>query len=214
MDAKSTTDLQTSYDTVAAEYVANIYDELQHKPLDRELLDRFAADVQRLGRVCDLGCGPGHVGRYLHDRGVEVFGLDISAGMLEHARKLNPSMEFMQGNMLSLDLADDSLGGIVAFYSIIHIPREEVTAALKELKRVLLPGGQLFLAFHVGDEILHRDELWDRKVSLDFYFFRTVEMTGYLEESGFQVTDVFEREPYQDVEHPSRRAYIFTHKPG
>ena len=46
---------QTSYDRVADEYVRRIADELQHKPLDRQLLDRFAADVRDVGLACDMG---------------------------------------------------------------------------------------------------------------------------------------------------------------
>jgi trans-aconitate methyltransferase len=60
------TDVRTSYDRVADEYVARIYGELQHKPFDREMLDRFAARVKPHGLICDLGCGPGHVARYLY----------------------------------------------------------------------------------------------------------------------------------------------------
>ncbi len=63
-------DVELSYDQVATEYVHRISGGLEHKPLDRQLLDRFAARVQELGSVCDLGCGPGHVARYLHERGV------------------------------------------------------------------------------------------------------------------------------------------------
>ena len=59
------TAVQTSYDRVAEEYVARLFGELEHQPLDRQLLDRFAARVQVIGTACDLGCGPGHVARYL-----------------------------------------------------------------------------------------------------------------------------------------------------
>jgi hypothetical protein len=70
MDAKTPSDYQSSYDRVADEYVRQIFDELQHKPFDRELLDRFAASVRDAGLACDMGCGPGHVARYLHEHGV------------------------------------------------------------------------------------------------------------------------------------------------
>src|SRR5947209_6208129 len=58
-------EVQSSYDRIAGEYVERIYEELQHKPLDRMLLDRFAARVRKTGTACDIGCGPGHVARYL-----------------------------------------------------------------------------------------------------------------------------------------------------
>ena len=119
-------EVRGSYDQVAGEYVARIFHELEHKPLDRELLDRFAGEVRDLGIVCDLGCGPGHVARYLHKRGVHVMGIDLSPRMVEQARQLNEGIEFQQGDMSSLDVEDEAWGGIAAFYSIVHIPRAEV----------------------------------------------------------------------------------------
>jgi 2-polyprenyl-3-methyl-5-hydroxy-6-metoxy-1,4-benzoquinol methylase len=74
--------VRMSYDTIAAEYARRIYAELKDKPFDREWLDGFAERVRAIGQVCDLGCGPGHVARYLRDRGVHVFGLDLSPVML------------------------------------------------------------------------------------------------------------------------------------
>ncbi len=210
---ESLIELQNSYDEVAEEYVARIFHELEHKPLDRELLDRFAANVCDLGPVCDIGCGPGHVTQYLQERGVNVFGIDLSPRMVEQARQLNPGIVFKQGNMLALDVDAEAWGGIVAFYSIIHIPRDNMIAALQELKHVLRPQGLLLLAFHVGQETLHREELWGKKVSLDFLFFERDEMEGYLKSAGFEIEDVIERPPYEGVEYQSRRAYIFTRKP-
>jgi SAM-dependent methyltransferase len=213
MDQQDTLDLQMSYDRVAHEYVRRIYDELKDKPLDRRLLDRFAAGVRGLGPACDIGCGPGQVARYLHDRGVDVCGIDLSPGMVEQARRLNPGIEFRQGNMLSLDVEDEAWGGIAAFYSIIHVPREDIVRALRELRRALRPGGRLLLAFHVGQEIIHLHEWWGEKVSADFVFFLPDEMAGYLNAADFEVEEVIEREPYPEVEHPSRRAYMFARKP-
>jgi SAM-dependent methyltransferase len=205
--------VRASYDRLAAEYARRIYGELRHKPLDRELLDRFAERVRGRGAVCDLGCGPGQVARYLHERGVPAVGVDLSPGMVEQARRLNPGVEFRQGDLRALDGEDGAWAGIAAFYSIIHVPRAEVTAALRGLRRTLRPGGVLLLAFHVGDEVVHLDELWGEPVSVDFVFFRPAEMAGYLEEAGFLVEEVIERDPYPDVEHPSRRAYVFASRP-
>jgi SAM-dependent methyltransferase len=213
MTEQAFNDVEGSYDRVAAEYSARIFGELEHKPLDRQLLLRFAERVQGIGPVCDLGCGPGHVARYLHERGVQVIGIDLSSVMVEQARRLNPGIEFRRGNMLSLDIEDGAWGGIAAFYSIIHVPRTEIAVALAEIKRVLRPCGVLLLAFHVGDQTVHLDEWWGQPVSLDFRFFRPEEMADFLRRAGFEVEEIVEREPYPDVEHPSRRAYIFARKP-
>ncbi|MGH9933015.1 MAG: class I SAM-dependent methyltransferase, partial [Pyrinomonadaceae bacterium] len=141
MDERDTPNLQASYDRVAKEYVERIFNELDDKPLDRSLLDRFAERVKDKGPACDLGCGPGHVARYLKNNDIEVFGIDLSDGMVQQARTMNPDIDFHQGDMMALELADQTLSGIAAFYSIIHIPRHAVVDALIEMKRVLQVGG-------------------------------------------------------------------------
>jgi SAM-dependent methyltransferase len=214
MDAAHHSDCQASYDSVADEYVRRIFDELQHKPLDRQLLDRFADSVRDVGSACDMGCGPGHIARYLHERGVQVCGVDLSQGMVEQARRLTPEVEFRQGDMTALDAADGAWAGIAAFYSIIHITREEMPQALGELRRVLRPGGLLLLAFHIGEQTIHLDEWWGQTVSVDFFFFRPEEVAAWVRAEGFEIEEMIERDPYPDVEHPSRRAYIFARKPS
>jgi SAM-dependent methyltransferase len=214
MDQQQLDNLQASYDTVAQEYAQRIFDELQYKPLDRQLLDRLAASVPEGGIICDMGCGPGQVARYLHEHGALAIGVDLSAQMIEQARQLNPGLEFRQGNMLALDVEDEAWAGIAAFYSIIHIPREEVVATLLELKRVLQPGGWLLVAFHLGTEVLHVEEWWDQSVSVDFVYFQAPEMQAYLQAAGFLIEDLIERPPYPDVEHQSHRAYILARKPA
>ena len=212
MDARRE-DCLASYDSVADEYVQRIFDELRHKPLDRQLLDRFADAVREVGPACDLGCGPGQVAQYLHERGVQVTGIDLSPAMVERARRLVPGVEFRRGDMTALDLQDGTLAGIAAFYSIIHIPREDHVRTLTELRRILRPGGLLLLVFHIGDSTIHLDEWWGRKVSVDFHFFPTADIAVHLRTAGLTIEEIFERDPYPDVEYQSRRAYIFARKP-
>ena len=149
---------QTSYDAVAPEYAERFKDEMDDKPFDRDCLDRLASEVGDLGAICDLGCGPGQIARYLHRKGVKALGVDLSPKMIAEAQRLNPEIPFHQGDMLSLPDEDNSWGGIAAFYCIIHIPRGQVVDALHEMKRVLKPGGQLLITFHIGTEIKHSDE--------------------------------------------------------
>ena len=203
--------IQKSYDTVAREYADEIYEELAGKPFDREVLERFAERVRGRGRVCDLGCGPAQIARYLRDRGVDAFGLDLSGGMLRQAQRLNPDLQWVQSSMLALGIGSETLGGIAAFYSIIHIPRPQVVAALAELRRVLRTGGSLLITFHLGSEDSHHEEMFGRRVNLDVAFFTTAEMRGYLQAAGLQVEEAKEREPYApEVEYQSRRGYILA----
>jgi SAM-dependent methyltransferase len=214
MDTHSQRNYRTSYDLVADEYVRRIFDELQHKPLDRQLLDRFADSVRGVGPACELGCGPGHVARYLHEQGVDVCGIDLSPAMVEQARRLTPAVEFRQGDMLALDAADGTWAGIAAFYSIIHISRGDLPQAFVEFYRVLRPGGRLLVTFHIGDETVHLDEWWGHKVCVDFFFFRSDEIAQHLCKAGFEIEEIIERDPYAEVEHQSRRSYIFARRPA
>lgn len=201
---------QSSYDAVAAEYADRIYDELRHKPLDCELLQRFTETVAPEGLVCDLGCGPGHVARHLQGLGLRVCGVDLSPGMVHLARQRNPGIEFEQGDLTALDVPEGHFAGVVAFYSLIHIVPAEMPEALREIHRILSPGGLLLAAFHLGTETLHLTEWWGHAVRVDFHFHPTDDMSRWLRGAGFEVLDIIERDPYPGVEHASRRAYVFA----
>jgi SAM-dependent methyltransferase len=204
---ESKSDLQSGYDRIAEDYATEFFEELKRKPFDCRLLDEFAESVREAGVVCELGCGPGQVARYLKDRGVDMRGVDLSVEMVRVAGRLNPDIPFSEGDMLALQLPDDSLAAIVLFYSIIHIKREDVTRAFQEMSRVLNHGGKLLLSFHGGEGEIHRDEWYGQPLSIDFRLFQSSEMAGYLEAAGFQDIKIVEREPY-DFEHPTKRIYI------
>ena len=215
MDDDATQSIRESYDRVADEYALRIFNELQHKPLDRELLNRFANEIAGRDAVCDMGCGPGQVARYLRDAGTTVFGLDLSPQMIETARRLNPDISFREGNMMTLDLDDRTLAGIAAFYAIVNIPKESLPLVFREMERVLQPGGLLLLAFHTGDEVIQEKELWGRPISMDFFLFRPSAIQRCIEAAGLEIEETIERGPYApEVEYQSRRAYIFARKPG
>lgn len=208
-------ELQSSYDRVAEEYAAQFSDELAQKPFDRKMVEWLAEKVGGSGAICDMGCGPGQMARYLHSLGINACGVDLSAEMVAQAKRLNPEIPFQQGDMLALSsVGDAAYGGIAAFYSIIHVPRSSVVEALRELRRVLRRSGTLLLTFHIGQETIHRDEWWDHVVSVDFHFYETTEMKAHLRKAGFELEEVIERDPYPpEIEYQSRRAYIFARNP-
>lgn len=199
-------ELRTSYDAVAATYALKFFDEIDRKPFDRDLLLEFA-EACPLGLVLDVGCGPGHVGRFLADRGREVTGIDLSPAMIEHARRLSPEMSFEVGDMRRLAHDDDSIAGIVAFYSLIHIARAEVPAVLLEFKRVLMRGGKLLLAVHGGMGDLSSDEFLGRPVRFQATLFERAELARRVEDSGFRVDEARQRERY-DFETHTPRVYL------
>jgi SAM-dependent methyltransferase len=206
-------EIEASYDRVAARYAEEFFAELNRKPFDCDVLSEFAESVRGLGQVCEVGCGPGQIARYLQDRGVSMCGIDLSQEMIKVASQLNPDISFARGDMLALELPRASLAGVVCFYAIIHLKREDATRALMEMHRVLKPGGKLLLSFHGGVGELHREEWYDMPVSIDVTLFEPDEMVGYFEAAGFEVERMVERAPYE-FEYPTRRVHAYARKPA
>jgi SAM-dependent methyltransferase len=207
-------DVAGSYDRAARAYAEHLCDELDRKPLDRALLNRFAGEIAGSGVVADLGCGPGHVAAYLAARGVRTLGVDLSPAMIAEARSRWPVLDFRAGDMLRLDLADAALTGAVLFYSIVHFEARELPAVFAELRRVLAPGALALLAFHVsneaGDAAVHVEDLFGASVSLDFRFHDPGGVEAALRSAGLSAIERVVREPYPDAEYPSRRCYLLA----
>ena len=218
------TTTRAAYDTVAADYADLLREQLAGAPLDRAMLGAFAELVRAEGAgdaggaegagaaVADLGCGPGRVTAYLDSLGLSAFGIDLSPGMVEVARRTYPGLRFDVGALAALDLADAGLGGIVAWYSIIHTPPELLPEVFAEFDRVLAPGGHLLLAFQAGDEVRHHEEAYGHTVSYDAYRLRPDHIAELLGRFGFAMLARMVREP---VGHErNQQAYFLLRKPA
>jgi ubiquinone/menaquinone biosynthesis C-methylase UbiE len=133
-------EIRKSYDSAAQAYAEHLASELQGKPLDRHPLNRFAEEMQGRGVVADLGCGPGHIAWYLHDRGFLTEGIDLSPEMIKVATSLNPGIQFRVGDIEHLNVSDGVYGGVVLFYSLVHFEIWQLGMVLQEVRRVLEPG--------------------------------------------------------------------------
>ncbi|HTC68364.1 MAG TPA: class I SAM-dependent methyltransferase [Acidothermaceae bacterium] len=183
-------DTRSSYDTDAPGYAEKVRGLLTGRPYLRESLGLFAELVHGAGGgpVADVGCGPGYVTGYLHDAGVDVFGIDLSPEMIAIARRDYPGLRFEVGTMTDLDLADDSVAGIVAFWSVIHVPDHAIPGVFEQFRRVLRPQGVLLVGFHVGDEKRHTSVGYTgRPINIDSYHRRPSEMMGWLRDAGFRI---------------------------
>ena len=199
-------ELRSSYDTVAETYAQKFFDELARKPFDRALLDEFAAALPA-PTALDVGCGPGHLAGYLRERGLDVTGLDLSPVMIELARRLNPEIRFEVADMRRLTETDGTVGGIAAFYSVIHIPREEVPAVLREFRRVLVPAGRLLLSVHGGSGTVATHEFLGKQVPFEATLFDRDELADLITSAGFEVTNATVRAPYE-FESQTPRLYV------
>ena len=202
-----------SYDAVAGAYADGLRDELAGKPLDRALLTALIEQAPAGTIIGDLGCGPGHVTGWMAAHGATATGIDLSAGMIEVARREQPGIEFRVGDLLSLPAADGEFGAVVAFYSIIHLAPGELPAALAEMHRVVRPGGLALLAFHIGTEVRHFSDWLGHDVDVDFRFYEPADVATRLETAGFTVQARLERRAYP-AEVDTRRAYLLAGRPG
>lgn len=176
-----------SYDRLAVGYATQFYAELDNLVLERALLGAFAESVASGTPVLDVGCGPGRTTAYLAEHGLSVTGLDLSPEMVRLARERHPDLTFEVGSMTDLPVADGTLGGLLAFYSLIHVPTAEVPQVLAEWRRALLPGAQVAIAFQVGDEVRQVREHDGHDVDLDFHRRHPDQLAQLLAEAGFSI---------------------------
>jgi len=138
-------EVRAAYDTMAKRYAA-----LDHRidriPTDREWLDAFAEMARdRRGPVADLGCGTGHVVQHLSELGLAACGYDISRAQIAEAQRGFPDAQFAVGDLASLDVADESLGGVVSRYSLIHVVPSRLARIFDDWHRVLEPGAPVLI---------------------------------------------------------------------
>jgi ubiquinone/menaquinone biosynthesis C-methylase UbiE len=203
---------RTAYDTVAASYAELVATALAESPMDRALLGLFAEQVLTGagGRVGDLGCGPGRITVHLAALGLDAFGVDLSAGMVEVARRAYPHLRFEVGSLDALPVADASLAGALTWYSVIHTPPERQPAVFAECARVLRPGAPLLTAFQAADDVpVHHRQGYGHDISLHMWRMDPDRVARQLAEAGFDVRARVLREPEGPYE-KSPQAYLLA----
>ncbi|MFB4316559.1 class I SAM-dependent methyltransferase [Actinomadura sp. 21ATH] len=184
------TNTRISYDTVAASYAALVRDAIAGHQYLRAALALFADSVRAAGGgpVADVGCGPGHVTAHLYELGLDAFGIDLSPGMIDVARRDHPGLRFDVGSMTDPNLADVSVAGLLAWQSLIHIPDEQVLTVFRHFHRALRPGGPLQLLFHIGDgSQLKTEGYGGQPMKVHVHLRQPDQVSSWLRDTGFDV---------------------------
>ncbi|MGW0392684.1 class I SAM-dependent methyltransferase [Streptomyces sp. NPDC003042] len=211
--------VRASYDAVAVDYARLLAAAEAGRPLDRGMLAAFAEYVRAEGggagggaggAVADLGCGPGRVTAHLDGLGLRAFGVDLSPAMVAVARRTYPGLRFEVGSMAALDVADGVLGGVVAWYSTVHTPPEELPAVFAEFARVLAPGGYALVAFKAGDERIRLEHAYGHPVDLDVYWTPPDLIAELLAGAGLAEVARLVREP--DARERSPQAFLLARR--
>lgn len=197
-----------NYDSIAADYAAKVdaapYNALYERPAMLGLLP----DLSGL-RILDAGCGSGWYAEQLIRRGAVVTGIDASAAMVDHARK-----RLAASSNVTIDVADladrlpfpdDVFDGVVSPLVLHYL--EDFRPALKEMRRVLVPGGWLQFSTHhpAADaalfktrnyfEVEHVVDHWDWVGQVEFFRRSLTEIVRSVIESGFIVDAIIEPKP-------------------
>jgi SAM-dependent methyltransferase len=183
-------DTRDSYDTVADTYTDLLRDRLGDEPYLRASLSIFAERVSAGGGgpVADVGCGPGHITAELCRLGLDAFGIDLSPAMIDVARREHPGPRFEVGSMTDLDIGDGSVAGLLAFWSLIHVPDEAIPGVFGHFRRVLRPGAPLLVGFHVGDQSALKTQGYGGHPMKVYVHRRPVErVADWLRDAGFTV---------------------------
>jgi SAM-dependent methyltransferase len=181
-----TAEISDAYGAAAQLYISMFGSVADVHPDDLHLIRRHLGD--QTGPVLDLGCGPGHLSGYLRGLGVDVTGVDLTPEFVQHASATHPAIAFSVGSLQSLHRPDHTWRGILAWYSLIHLPPSELESALADLRRAIVAGGVLVTGCFTADQA----GAFDHKV-LTAYRWPVDEFVRRLSVAGFTELERIER---------------------
>lgn len=179
-------DNRQAYSARASEYAELFGSIASTHPNDRQLVGTWADSVT--GPVIDAGCGPGQWTAYLAGRGATISGVDQVSEFIDYAREHYPGVSFEINDIEALNVEDGSVGGVLAWYSLIHHEPGTIYIPLTEFCRALRPDGELLLGFFVGPRV----ERFDHGI-VAAYTWPVENMIGELDAAGFDVVETHTR---------------------
>ena len=178
--------VRQAYASVAEIYIELFGSSQQVHADDLAFIRRHLAG--RPGPVLDLGCGPGHITDYLRSLGVDTTGIDMVPEFVAHAQAAHPSGRYQLGSMENLAVTDHSIDGILAWYSLIHLPPHRLDGVLAGFRRAVNPTGTLVVGVFDGDEVA----AFDHKV-VTAYRWPVDEFVERLTRAGFTEVECLRR---------------------
>ena len=151
--------VRKGYDKIAREYQAD-----RHVFDNVEVLEEFSTYLPKNARILDAGCGAGDpCAKLLIQAGFDIVGVDFSASMLKMAKKNVPEAALIKEDLTRLGFQDNSFDGLVALYSIIHVPREMHASLYQSFHRILKPDGSMLICIG-SDEWEGEDEYFGARM--------------------------------------------------
>jgi ubiquinone/menaquinone biosynthesis C-methylase UbiE len=193
------------------EKIASAYAKKFNQP--SEHIDDFMASLSGGKKVLDVGCGPGVDAKYLHDKGCNVTGVDLSKNMIDIAKKTIREVDFKVKDMRKMNFPNSSFDGIFIAYSLIHIPKEDVKAVIEKAYNLLKEDGILYVAVQTGEsKELFVTEPLDPKEQIFLNIFSKDEIEKNIQRAGFSIIKEFERDVQKPGEFNFTKLFILAHK--
>ncbi|MEK7657615.1 MAG: class I SAM-dependent methyltransferase [Patescibacteria group bacterium] len=178
---------------------ASVYDEISVSYADKfnepsDNIDDFLKLIKKGGKILDAGCGPGVDVAYIISKDFDVIGVDISERILEIARKKNPKVHFKKADIRKLNFKPNTFDGIIASFSLIHIPKKDIDKTVGNFYKLLKPKGVIYIGIQEGDsqEVLLAEPLKpDEKIFLNIM--SSKEIKEILNKIGFSILVEFSR---------------------
>lgn len=151
---------------------------------DRDVIEPWAATVQ--GKILDVGSGTGRWTGHLANFGYDIEGLEPVEQLVDLSRKNHPGVTFQRGSIDELADTNRRWGGILAWYSVIHMGPQGLPNALSVLRDVIDDDGTLLMSFFSGSVLMP----FDHPVA-PAYLWPMDQMIQVLEAAGFNVTEQY-----------------------
>jgi ubiquinone/menaquinone biosynthesis C-methylase UbiE len=210
----ATGSIRDAYNTVAAAYARVLADVSFESPLDLAMIRQFADALPTgaaEGGILDAGCGSGRMISHLESLGLrDVEGVDLSEAMIAQARISNPHHRFTIGDIAALPYPDKCFRGVLAWYSVIHTPAEQLPSVITELARVTQPGGYVLVGFQAGKghRTIHR--AYGHDVTLTACLHDPAATAELFTRQGFTISALLTREPRSSETH--QQAFILARR--
>lgn len=171
----------STYRKMAQKYTDAYFDDISDFPQVLKYLNL----IPKGGQILDVGSGPGNFTKFIKNQNYTVTGVDLTPEMIDIAKQKVPGTDFLLMDMRDLNFSDNKFDGLIAAYSLIHIPTVELLDTLKGFYRVLKPGAHALIITQKGEPDQTIDEPLAPGCQMFFNFFTEERLATVLTEAGF-----------------------------
>ncbi|MCR5146113.1 MAG: class I SAM-dependent methyltransferase [Clostridia bacterium] len=179
--------VKKDYDIIADAYAEEFGKEYE----DIDVINEFMSKLEQRSKILDLGGGTGKLTDLFIKNNYEAICYDFSKEMMRKSREYFGELPFILDDMLNVKsyFENESLDGVIAFYSLFHIPREDINTLFADIHDILKNNGVFCFVVQLGNEEGYIDEPYLKeqgKNVLYMNFFTKNHIDQLLKSNGFE----------------------------